>query len=258
MKIQGSKKVLQQIQDAAKFRLFLDYDGTLAEFATTPDEIHPDPELINLLWKLQEDRRFRIAVISGRRLSHIRTLVPIPGILLAGTYGIEVLDPFGERIDRVECEAIRPTLERIKPRWQELIQDHPEFYLEDKGWSLALHAKFVDQEIAEGTLYQARMVIDQADLLPGIFRIFGGHKFLEIAPKLANKGLAVQYLISRYPSNGALLIYIGDDDKDEEAFEVINQNEGIPIKVGSTYSDSNAQLGLESPHMVRQFLASLL
>jgi trehalose 6-phosphate phosphatase len=258
LKIDGSTKVIRQIQNAANLRLFLDYDGTLAEFAPTPDEIHPDPELIDLLQRLNNNPRMQVAVISGRRLSHIRALISISGMLLAGTYGIEILDPSGILIDRADYGAIRPILERIKPLWLELIQAHPEFYLEDKGWTLALHAKFVDQEIAEEILNQARTMIDLVGVSADLLRILGGHKFLEVAPRLANKGLTVRYLISRYPLEGALPIYIGDDDKDEEAFEVIVQNDGIPIKVCSRSSDTIAQLRLESPHKVRQFLAGLL
>jgi trehalose 6-phosphate phosphatase len=258
LEINGSNKIVEQIEDAAKLRIFLDYDGTLAEFAPTPDEIHPDPELIDLLDRLNNHQRLKVAIISGRRLSHIRTLIPLPGILLAGTYGIELLDPSGTEIDRVNFEEIRPNLDRIKPQWLELIHPHRDFYLEDKGWSLALHAKFVDGETAIETLNQARKVIDRVDLPRDLFRILGGHKFLEVAPRLANKGNTVRYLISRYPLEGALPIYIGDDDKDEEAFEVVIQNNGIPIKVCSRSNDTKAQLRLDSPNAVRQFLSSLL
>lgn len=258
MKPDGSDSTLKQIRDAAKLYIFLDYDGTLADFAKTPDEIYPDPELIELLESLNSDSRFKVAVISGRRLSHIRKLIPVPGILLAGTYGIELLEPSGKQIDRVDFETIRPTLEVIKPQWSELLSTHGDFYLEDKGWSLAIHGKFVDASTADKTIAQAREIIDQADLPADLFRILGGHKFLEVAPRLANKGVTVQYLISRDPLEEAFPCYIGDDDKDEEAFEVILKNNGVAIKVCSHPCDTKAQLCIESPQAVRQFLASLL
>jgi trehalose 6-phosphate phosphatase len=258
MRDSNSSDMLQQIKDAAQLRIFLDYDGTLAEFAETPDEIYPDPALINLLERLNNHPRIHAVVISGRRLSHIQALVPIPGIILAGTYGIEFIDPTGARIERVEFKEIRPTLAQVKPLWFELIRPHQEIYLEDKGWTLALHAKSVGQTIAEETIRLARLILDEIAIPKDLFRILGGHKFLEIAPKLAHKGLSVGYFISRYPQEGALPIYIGDDDKDEEAFEVIVQNEGIPIKVGSQASETKAPLLLDSPESVRQFLASLL
>lgn len=258
MKINGPTEVFQQILDTENLRIFLDYDGTLADFAPTPDEIYPDPEIINLLDSLKNNQRLQVAIISGRQLSHIRALIPIQGILLAGTYGIELVDPFGKKIERLEFEEIRPNLEKLKPRWQELIHPHQDFYLEDKGWSLALHAKYVEGNTANRILHQARTQIDQVGIPEDLFRVLGGHRFLEIAPWLANKGLTVRYLLSRYPLAESLPIYIGDDDKDEEAFDVILQNSGIAIKVCPQTCDTIAQLRLDSPATVRQFLASLL
>jgi trehalose 6-phosphate phosphatase len=258
LKISDSSIVLKQIKDAVELRIFLDYDGTLAEFAETPDEIYPDPNLIELLERLRDDPRMQVVIISGRRLNHIQALVPVPGIILAGTYGIEFIDLSGNRIERVDFKEIRPTLARVKPLWLELIRPHEEIYMEDKGWTLALHAKSVDQATAEETIRLAQQILDHMSIPTDLFRILGGHKFLEIAPKLANKGLTVRYFISRYPLEGALPIYIGDDDKDEEALEVILQNGGIPIKVGSHANESRAQLHLDSPKSVRQFLASQL
>lgn len=77
-----------QIAKANQVWLFLDYDGTLADFAPTPDHVEPNPEIALLLTRLNDHPRIRVTVISGRRLSHIQKLIPVPGILLAGTYGI--------------------------------------------------------------------------------------------------------------------------------------------------------------------------
>jgi trehalose-phosphatase len=250
---------LKKIRNADQLRLFLDYDGTLADFAQTPDEIYPDRQLIDLLNELVKQPSIQVAVISGRRLEHIRSLIPLQGILLAGTYGIEIQDPSGEQIDRVSFEQIRPTLDQIKPQWRDLIRASQDIYLEDKGWSLALHAKFLDQEQAVEILDQAREIIQQEDVPAELFRVLGGHKFLEVAPRLANKGITIHYLINNIPLNGELPVYIGDDDKDEEAFEVILEYSGVAIKVDSQPGGNTvAQMHLESPQAVRRFLASLV
>jgi trehalose-6-phosphatase len=68
----------------------------------------------------------------------------------------------------------------------------------------------------------------------------------------------VRYFLSKYPLAKSLPIYIGDDDKDEEAFDVILQNAGIAIKVCPQACDTIAQLRLDSPAAVRQFLDSML
>ena len=249
---------LAAIQEAERLRMFLDYDGTLAGFAENPDEIHPDQELIDLLKRVNARPGIQLAIISGRRLDHIRKLIPLQGILLAGTYGIEIQDPAGRRSDQVRFESIRPALEKLLPQWLELIRPYPEIYLEDKGWSLALHAKFLSSDTASKVLEQARKIIQDDDFPAQLFRVLGGHKFLEIAPRVANKGFTVRYLLSKEPLHGALPIYIGDDDKDEEAFEAILENSGVAIKVGSQPGKTLAQAYLESPQAVREFLASLL
>lgn len=248
------------LSGSERLRLFLDYDGTLAELAPTPEYVEPDQELVDLLHQLSREPCTRIALISGRRLSHVQKLVPLPGILLAGTYGIELQTPQGERIDRLEYDAIRPALAQIKPCWAGLIADREGFFLEDKGWSLALHARFADPQEAEQVLTAARhdatAVMDAGD--PHLFRLLGGHKFLELGPHLANKGASVEYLLDRWPWPGAQLLYLGDDDKDEEAFEVIQSHGGIAIIVGREPRESCADFFLKSPAAVRRWLRGLL
>ena len=70
--------------------LYLDYDGTLAPFAPTPDDVLPDESVIGLISQLADSPNVRVSIVSGRRLGHIRKLLPINGILLAGTYGVEL------------------------------------------------------------------------------------------------------------------------------------------------------------------------
>ena len=258
MKLDSSLNLLEKLQEAEKLYLFLDYDGTLAEFAPTPDKIIPDQSLVGLLTKLSQQSNRQIAIISGRRLDHIRALLPIQGVVLAGTYGIEILDPSGKRVERLDFSSIRPAMEIVKPGWLDLLDKYPDLYLEDKGWSLALHAKFVEDELAQQILPRARLMVEKLNLPGDMYRILGGHKFLELAPMLANKGQAVDYILSSFPLNGALPVFIGDDDKDEEAFAAVSNRNGVAIRVGSQVKASVAKEWLASPRAVRQLLASLL
>ena len=247
----------EHLSQAERLWLFLDYDGTLADFAPTPEHVNPDPEIIDLLTRLARHPRIRMAVISGRRLSHVETLAPVPGILLAGTYGIELQTPEGERIDRVEYEAIRPALDGLKPRWLRLIAGREGFFLEDKGWALALHARFANDVETETVLTAARRMATQ--VTPSeLFRVLSGHKFLEVCPRLAHKGQTVGYLLDRYAWPGALPLYLGDDDKDEEAFSVIKARGGIAILVAAGRRKTDADYRLASPQAVRHWLETLL
>lgn len=246
-----------RIAQAERLWLFLDYDGTLADFADTPDEILPHPEVISLIEELHAAPWIRVAVISGRRLGHIEQLVPISGILLAGAYGIEMKLPSGEYVERVARERIRPTLDAIKPRWADLIAPREGFYLEDKNWAIALHARFAEDAVAEQVLDQARkQAVNRID--SDRFRILGGHKFLEIGPRLANKGQTIDYLVEKYAWPEALLLYVGDDDKDEEAFEIIQKHGGLAVVVSEQPRPTLADGRLTAPSAVRAWLASLV
>jgi trehalose 6-phosphate phosphatase len=253
----GPETARKCIEQAQRIWLFLDYDGTLADFAPTPDDILPDPDIIHLIAKLKQYNRYRIAIISGRRLSHIQDLVPVEGILLAGTYGLEILTPEGKLIHRLEFNAIRPTLEAIKPNWESLIHEMDAFYLEDKGWTLALHARFATQSQADPILSKARQIAERS-LKPGIFHILGGDKFLEVGPNVADKGLAIDYVLEAFAWQGALPVYVGDDDKDEAAFTKINEHNGISIVVALKNRKSHAVLRLKSPQKVRQWLNTMI
>jgi trehalose 6-phosphate phosphatase len=254
------KEMTRRLVQAERLWLFLDYDGTLADFAPTPEHVNPDPELVDLLTRLAEDPRIRVAVVSGRRLKHVQQLVPVPGILLAGTYGVELQLPGGERVDRPEYDVIRPTLGALKAQWANLIAGRQGFFLEDKGWALALHARFAVENETERVLAEARRSATEAmgSASPGIFRLLGGHKFLEIAPRLAHKGQTIDDLLDRFPWPGALPLYLGDDDKDEKAFCAIKAHGGIAFLVAAEPRDTEADWRLDSPQAARQWLESLL
>jgi len=251
-----SEGLNERLTGAERVWLFLDYDGTLADFAPTPDYVRPDPRVVNLLNKLAQDPDIRVSVISGRQLSQVRSLLPVPRVLLAGTYGIELQTPDERRINRVPYDTIRPALDTLEPRWKNLILRRKGFFLEDKGWALALHARFADEDEAGRVLDVARGMATGA-LSSGAFRLLGGHKFLEIGPKLAHKGHTVAYILERYPWPGALPIYVGDDDKDEEAFGVIKAHGGIAILVAEEPRNTEADYHLKSPQAVRDWLETL-
>ena len=250
------RQINDRLAGAQRLRLFLDYDGTLDDFAPTPEHVNPSAEVIESLTTLAGHPRIRIAVISGRRLSQVKALLPVPGILLAGTYGIELRTPKGRQISRLAHDAIRPVLDTLKPRWQDLISGYEGFFVEDKGWALALHARFATAEEAQEILTAARsMAIESSS--PQLFRILGGHKFLELAPRLAHKGQTVEYILDHFPWPGALPIYVGDDDKDEEAFEAIHKRGGIAIIVAQEPGDTQADFRLPSPQATRQWLETV-
>lgn len=260
MKFNSHAELSAWALEARDLWLFLDYDGTLSDFAPTPDEIVPDADVVRLLDRLRRKPDRRVTILSGRRLAHIRQLLPLDGIMLAGTYGIELQKETGEVLARAEYDRIRPTLERIKPHWADLIWRRSGFYLEDKGWSLALHGRFADDKEA-GQVFALALETAAAKMPAGQLRILGGHKFLEVAPHAASKKETVTYLLSQYPAPERRLLYIGDDDKDEEAFPVIHAHRGAVVKVmqaSQASQPTSADFFFRSPAETLHWLATLV
>jgi len=248
--------VEQQTRQFKKVRLLLDYDGTLADFAPAPDIIKPDPALISLLSRLVETEKYLTAVISGRSLQNLHELLPMKGLLLAGTYGLEMEFPDGSLVTNLDYSRVRPIMETLLPKWQALLDGQAGFFLEDKGWSLALHARFAAIEDARRVLDSARGEIDKLSAGTG-FAVESRERFLEITPVEANKRSSVEKILSQYTPTGALPIYVGDDLNDEEAFSPILAAGGVCLRVSRDAVTTRAQYRLTGPSEVRQLLSTL-
>lgn len=85
------------IGDNHKLALLLDYDGTLAPIATHPDLAILPPETKNVLQRLSNLSDVYIAIISGRNVNNVKSMVGIEGITYAGNHGLEILHPDGSK-----------------------------------------------------------------------------------------------------------------------------------------------------------------
>lgn len=249
-------EIPHKLVEAEKLIVFLDYDGTLAEFADTPDIILPQQEVIRRVQLLADDPQCHVIILSGRRLSHVLELLPVKGIWHAGTYGIEISTPAGDRIQRLPFNQLRPVLDRLRPKWEQLLFGRNGFYLEDKGWSLAVHARFAEAVEAEAVMQEAHQMGARA-AAQGPFQLLGGDRFLEIAPESASKAKTVEYFLSFPEYAGSLPLYLGDDDKDEAAYPAVQALGGVAIKVGDR-GESVANLQLANPQEARLWLDGLI
>ncbi len=225
--------------------LFLDFDGTLVEFADQPESVFIPSYLPDLLEHLYAELNGALALISGRSIASLDSLLDLPHIPLAGGHGAEWRVGGNYQID-----------ERHSPDFAvaaELLIDFARLHnllFENKGHSVALHfrqhpemKKNVDQFIAS-----------HIEALAGL-RVIYGNCVREIQPKGMDKGKAVARFMQMPPFAGRLPVYIGDDTTDEDAFQWVNANHGVSCKVGGGMT--SAQQRIESVAGVRRYLADL-
>jgi trehalose-6-phosphatase len=94
--------VLDQITRSQKSWLILDYEGTLTERRSDSDTRVPDAALENMMVDLVRRPAISIAILSRWRLEELRSLLPVPGLWLAGSFGAEWSIPDEEGVLRPE------------------------------------------------------------------------------------------------------------------------------------------------------------
>ena len=77
--------------------LLLDFDGTLAPICDRPDDAKPESAALTALDRLSAD--IPIAIVSGRGLDDLQTLIAIPRATFFGSHGQEVRFPGGQTIN---------------------------------------------------------------------------------------------------------------------------------------------------------------
>ncbi len=208
-----------------------DFDGTISEFVSSPDEAEIHPACRDLLRDLAALPMHRVAILSSRHLDDIVARVDIPGLFLGGSSGMEWRRPTGERFlaDPSQAARIRANRQIILPNLR-MLEQIPGIELEDKQWSVAVHvlrAPEVSRNLADRYLCGLR---DRR-----ILRFFKGREVYEI-PFLPgmNKAIGVKRIYEILHSNrgGNGMVYAGDDENDATAMEWVIRQGGVAFSVG--------------------------
>jgi trehalose 6-phosphate phosphatase len=241
--------------------LFLsDYDGTLTPIVDRPELAVLNNNTRKLLRKLVKNRRYTIGIISGRALSDLKSKIGLEGIIYAGNHGLEI-EVFGSSFLEPIAEEMRPFLSMLNKALSATMRGIKGVFVENKGLTLSVHYRMV-----KGA--EERKVQDAFEKIIGPLHVTGkikvthGKKVYEIRPPVDwNKGKAVAWLAARIKDDigktRVMPIYLGDDLTDEDAFELINREDGISIFVGDEDATSGARYLLKSPEEVTEFLKML-
>jgi trehalose 6-phosphate phosphatase len=240
--------------------LFLDYDGTLAPIAPTPEEAILPRENKLLLERLVKIPSFQLVVISGRALSDVKHMVGVKGIVYSGNHGweIEGVDIHFESLLSPEISAL---MESIKYELAARLSDIQGAFIEDKGVTLSVHYRQVPQDkelLVKRLSHQTWQNYERQNRI----RISPGKKVLEVRPPVDwDKGKAALWILRKQEilrGKGQVLpIYIGDDVSDEEAFKALRA-QGITILVSEEERSSAAEYRIKGPSQVTEILKHMV
>lgn len=211
---QAQRQVLRRFTDR-RVLLAFDFDGTLAPIVRDPDAATMPRSTRALFTNVA--RLYPTVVISGRARADVaKRLSGIPLRAVLGNHGME---PSPEE----------KTARRLVAGWHGTmaagLPDIPGVVLEDKGTSLAIHYR-----LARARAEARRTILGGIANLPKA-RIIEGKCVVNLLPDFApDKGEALLRLCRRLRCPCA--IYLGDDDNDEDAFNLADAFPVLGIRVG--------------------------
>jgi trehalose 6-phosphate phosphatase len=237
--VPGCKPLLKQLLAEGGLLAF-DYDGTLAPIVPDRTQAHMRAQTRHLLSQLA--RRRPVLVLTGRSGDDAaRLLEGIEGLEIIGNHGLEADAAQFAHFER-RCRQWR---EQLKP-----IARLPGIDIEDKQYSLAVHFRRAPNRIAARAA-----VLRAAAELSGV-KLVGGKDVVNLVPVEAlHKGTA---LLAALKARGARrALYVGDDDTDEDVFNLPHADGVLTVRVGVQQA-SAAEYFLRDQFQIDELLGVLL
>ncbi len=239
--------------------LFLDYDGTLTRIVAQPSQAHLSKPVELTLQKLAQQNNCTLVIASGRELNDIKRRVGIAGVILVGNHGLEIAGRGINYPTRVSKDYLK-TVASIYSELKKEFYNSSGVIVENKKYTLSVHYRMVDAENVN--LVRSRVKNILAPYAEsGMVVLRRGKKVLEIRPPgEIDKGWAVHWLLAhatpKYRKSSGVIIYIGDDSTDEDAFKAL-KGKGWAVRVGNTNKHTNAEYYVSNTKAVHKLLESI-
>ncbi|KAK3849556.1 hypothetical protein Pcinc_043695 [Petrolisthes cinctipes] len=222
------------VTESTRLALLLDYDGTLAPIAPHPDLAQMPPETKRVLERLSHMPDVNIAIISGRSLENVRSMVGIEGLTYAGNHGFEIVHPDGTMFLHPVPHEFEKQLEILKQRLQEEVCTDGA-WVENKGSCITYHFREVSKDKLVTLTERAQELFREVGI-----SIHSSHRAYEARPPVTwNKGRASLYILRTLFGldwcDRVSTIFAGDDKTDEDAMKAL---EGMAITFRITKSQN--------------------
>lgn len=215
------------------FILLLDFDGTLAEFNPDPGAPQLTPARRECIERISRQPNVRVGIVSGRRLDDLRARTLLPDCVYhAGLHGLEI-EIEDRRTAHPDLFAAAKRIAGLAAALRRLTDEIPGTFIEDKGASVAVHARSVAVERREAVFTRAD-ILAVPWIAERLVRRLEGAAVVEYLPNISgHKGDATRWITADVAARTGLepwVAYLGDDITDEDAFRAITH--GISVLVG--------------------------
>lgn len=236
------------VPDGRRCAFFFDVDGTLAEIRPQPDAVTLPSSVRADLQALSAICRGALALVSGRPIEQLDKLAAPLKLPLAGVHGAERRDGAGN-LHRVALPL--DVAVPLRHMLEHGMRAMPGALLEAKGMAFALHYRQA-MPYRQRILALAESAVARFPLLT----LQPGKCVVEIKPRGADKGAAINAFMREAPFSGRMPVFVGDDLTDEQGFQAVNAMQGISVKVGD--GSGHARYRLAQVADVHRWLEQIL
>lgn len=212
---------------AGNWALFLDLDGTLLDIAATPDAVVVPADLVADLTLAAKALGGALAIVSGRGLDNIDSLLRPLHLPVGSEHGAIVRLPNGFH-DEIELKVP----EEWKVALCDLAASCPGVLVEAKQHNVVAHYRNAPSHAAE----LRRVVGNLVAFDPENFELLKAKMAFEIRPRRVSKGRAVRALMNVTPFKGRIPVFVGDDTTDEDGFEAAIALGGAALDVAPAFA----------------------
>jgi len=195
--------------------LAFDFDGTLAPLVNAPGHAAMRASTRHLLARVS--KLYPCIVITGRsKADAVGRLRDVEVCRILGNHGAEP-SPSGK--------AMRRRVQQWLPVLKARLSRRQGVRIEDKGFSVAVHYRQARKRTST-----RRAILSAAQSLEDV-RLLGGKLVINcLVPDAPHKGLALERERLHFGCDTA--IYVGDDETDEDVFQIDRPGQLLAIRVG--------------------------
>ncbi len=226
--------------EARKRLVFIDFDGTLADFNIDPILVTRDSAGRALVSELTQHAT--VVIVSGRTANFLQKEFKGDQVVLVGEHGgiIRLQESAAWIPLPVVPSVSNAALDEIEQRMRHWNLKLPGSLIERKSLGCAFHIRGVDPSLVEALYPKLNLeLMNLCDELK--LNLLSGKRVLEVRNYGISKGAFIDWYVETQADRSdekSSLFAFGDDVTDEDMFKVVNQRGGISVKVGNEASSA--------------------
>jgi trehalose-phosphatase len=204
---------------------FFSFDSALSQRASH-GHLRTNPASRAALIRLCAAANTRGAVLSSRNIDTLKRRLRLHRLSYVGVHGTEVQSHGLRMVTEPDLELAEKTIQKLRRACSRVVGlQAPGISVEDRTWALVLHLRNAQPEARIAAAEEFGKLVAGEGL-----QLRRGEDSLEALPEGAGTWRAVLGLLAGM--KGALPVYAGAGEADEESFAILNLRSAITVHVG--------------------------